>query len=43
MARHLAIGDIHGCLVSLKTLAGSVGFRADDVIVTLTFIFNRRR
>lgn len=41
MARHLAIGDIHGCFVSLKTLADFVGFRADDVIVTLGDYVNR--
>lgn len=33
--RTLAIGDIHGCLRSLEQLAIYVGFREDDVIVTL--------
>ncbi len=33
--RHLAIGDIHGCLRALLTLAESVPFRPDDVLVTL--------
>jgi serine/threonine protein phosphatase 1 len=35
MARHLAIGDIHGCINALTTLAEFVGFRDDDTIVTL--------
>ena len=35
MARHLAIGDIHGCFNALKSLVDFVGFRSDDVIVTL--------
>ena len=35
MARHLAIGDIHGCINALTTLAEFVGFRVDDTIVTL--------
>ncbi len=33
--RTLAIGDIHGCFRSLDRLAGFVGFKADDRIVTL--------
>ena len=33
--RTLAIGDIHGCLRSLEQLAIYVGFREDDIIVTL--------
>lgn len=33
--RHLAIGDIHGCATTLLTLAASVPFRGDDVLVTL--------
>lgn len=35
MARHLAIGDIHGCIKALTTLVGFVGLRDDDTIVTL--------
>lgn len=35
MARHLAIGDIHGCINSLASLAEFVEFRPDDTIVTL--------
>ena len=35
MARHLAIGDIHGCINALTTLVDFVGFRHDDTIVTL--------
>ena len=33
--RHLAIGDIHGCIRALTTLVDSVGLRPDDTIVTL--------
>lgn len=35
MARHLAIGDIHGCIQSLTTLVEFVAPGADDTIVTL--------
>ena len=35
MTRHLAIGDIHGCINALKTLAEFVAFRHDDTIITL--------
>jgi serine/threonine protein phosphatase 1 len=35
MARHLAIGDIHGCITSLSTLVEFVDPRPDDTIVTL--------
>ncbi|KAA1258093.1 Serine/threonine-protein phosphatase 1 [Rubripirellula obstinata] len=36
MPRHLAIGDIHGCLDALQTLVEFVGLRDDDdVLVTL--------
>ncbi len=35
MKRILAIGDIHGCLTALRTMDAEVGFREDDVIVTL--------
>ncbi len=35
MARHLAIGDIHGCFDALRNLVDFVEFRSDDVIVTL--------
>lgn len=34
MARHLAIGDIHGCINALTTLVDFVAFRHDDIIVT---------
>jgi serine/threonine protein phosphatase 1 len=33
--RHLAIGDIHGCLRALTTLVEYVGFESDDVLITL--------
>ena len=33
--RTFAIGDIHGCHTALAALDRAVGFRADDVIVTL--------
>ena len=33
--RHLAIGDIHGCLTALTTLANAVPFQPDDIIITL--------
>ncbi|MDH3747275.1 MAG: serine/threonine protein phosphatase [Gammaproteobacteria bacterium] len=35
MKRHLAIGDIHGCITALTTLVDFVVFHADDTIVTL--------
>jgi len=35
MTRHLAIGDIHGCITALATLIDMVELRADDTIVTL--------
>ena len=35
MARHLAIGDIHGCISALTTLVDFVALRDDDIIVTL--------
>jgi serine/threonine protein phosphatase 1 len=39
--RHLAVGDIHGCSRALTTLAESVPFRADDVLITLGDYVNR--
>ena len=33
--RHLAVGDIHGCIKALTTLAGFVPFRPEDQIITL--------
>jgi len=33
--RHLAIGDIHGCITALTSLVDFVGLRPDDTIVTL--------
>jgi serine/threonine protein phosphatase 1 len=33
--RHLAIGDIHGCIRALTSLVEFVGLRPDDTIVTL--------
>jgi len=33
--RTFAIGDIHGCHAALAALDRAIGFRADDVIVTL--------
>ena len=35
MTRHLAIGDIHGCINALRSLVDSVALRPDDTIVTL--------
>jgi serine/threonine protein phosphatase 1 len=35
VARHLAIGDIHGCFNALTSLVDFVALRADDTIVTL--------
>ena len=35
MTRHLAIGDIHGCINALTSLVDFVGLRTDDTIVTL--------
>jgi serine/threonine protein phosphatase 1 len=35
VARHLAIGDIHGCSRALTVLIDHVGLRSDDTIVTL--------
>ena len=35
MTRHLAIGDIHGCITALTALVGFVDLRSDDTIVTL--------
>lgn len=35
MTRHLAIGDIHGCIRALTSLVDLVELRPDDTIVTL--------
>jgi serine/threonine protein phosphatase 1 len=35
VGRHLAIGDIHGCIRALATLVDLVAIRHDDTIVTL--------
>lgn len=35
MPRHLAIGDIHGCFHSLRTLCEYVQLRDDDVVIPL--------
>ena len=35
MARHLAIGDIHGCINALTSLVDFVEFRRDDTVITL--------
>jgi serine/threonine protein phosphatase 1 len=35
MPRYLAIGDIHGCFQALRTLAASVPFSTDDILITL--------
>lgn len=35
MARHLAIGDIHGCITALRSLVDFVAVRPDDTIITL--------
>ena len=39
--RHLAIGDIHGCLTALAALADFVPFRPDDRLITLGDYVNR--
>ena len=41
MARLLAIGDIHGCFDSLKSLVDLVDLREDDVLITLGDYCNR--
>lgn len=41
MGRHLAIGDIHGCITALRTLIQFIGLRDDDVLVTLGDYVNR--
>jgi serine/threonine protein phosphatase 1 len=41
LARHLAIGDIHGCYDALRTLCDFVGLRDDDTIITLGDYPNR--
>src|ERR1700694_4275653 len=41
LVRHLAVGDIHGCLKALTTLAEYVPFQTDDVVVTLGDYVNR--
>ncbi|MDB2685910.1 metallophosphoesterase [Mariniblastus sp.] len=35
MPRHLAIGDIHGCYQSFKSLLEFINLREDDVLITL--------
>ena len=35
MARHLTIGDIHGCINALTSLVDFVEFRCDDTVITL--------
>lgn len=35
MGRLLSVGDIHGCINALRTLAELVPFRDDDVLITL--------
>ena len=41
LARHLAIGDIHGCYNALQSLLASVDLRDDDVLITLGDYCNR--
>ena len=41
MARHLAIGDIHGCYTALQSLIACVNLRDDDLLVTLGDYCNR--
>lgn len=41
MPRTLAIGDIHGCLTALESLADFVPFEDDDTLVTLGDYVNR--
>jgi len=35
MTRHLAIGDIHGCITALRSLVDLVALRPDDTLITL--------
>jgi len=35
VTRHLAIGDIHGCITALRSLIDFVAVRPDDTIITL--------
>ena len=35
MARHFAIGDIHGCISALRSLMDYVAPQSDDIVVTL--------
>jgi serine/threonine protein phosphatase 1 len=39
--RYLAVGDIHGCFQALTTLAASVPFQPEDIIITLGDYVNR--
>ncbi len=41
MTRHLAIGDIHGCINSLLALVDCVGVTPDDTLITLGDYVNR--
>lgn len=41
MARHLAIGDIHGCFTALQSLIASIDLRDDDILITLGDYCNR--
>lgn len=41
LARHLAIGDIHGCFNALLTLVDFVGINSNDTLITLGDYVNR--
>jgi serine/threonine protein phosphatase 1 len=41
VGRHLAIGDIHGCFIALRTLADFVGIKSNDTVITLGDYVNR--
>ena len=39
--RNLAVGDIHGCIKALTTLAAFVPFQREDLVITLGDYVNR--
>jgi serine/threonine protein phosphatase 1 len=39
--RHLAIGDIHGCLTAFKAILEKISLHTDDVVVTLGDYVNK--
>ncbi len=41
LARHLAVGDIHGCFNALRTLVDFIGINSNDTLITLGDYVNR--